>query len=132
MDNKIKNFSRVRIPIEDEAVRKKLADVVQRTGFIEGEIRLDTLEVQYAGVKQDSLEVNIPLPVMAVEHKKPGDTNAGVLNALRMHCASSVRWLMELGITDFPIFGLATVGSLGTVFVAWASERDGVCDRYSL
>jgi len=41
------------------------------------------------------------------------------MNHVRMNLVASVTYLASLGIVEFPLFGIAIEGSIGTVICAW-------------
>lgn len=47
------------------------------------------------------------------------------MNQTRFYLISGVSYLAVLGILDFPIFGVATVGSKGRLLCAWGTRQQG-------
>ncbi|KAK0209355.1 hypothetical protein IW262DRAFT_1281607 [Armillaria fumosa] len=67
------------------------------------------------------------LAVLVGEYKKYSDR--GFLKALiqtRIYIEASCRHLASLGITDHPMFGLATNGCKGAVLMGWYSQAKDV------
>ena len=73
----------------------------------------------------------VEIPQLAVKYKKPDQKDdKQALNQARMYCTASVSYLAALGIKQYPVFALATHGSVGYVLMAWMSsegQHDGVC-----
>ena len=65
----------------------------------------------------------ILLPQLLVEHKTANKTERRVLNQSRMYCVSAVAFLAAIGITDYPVFGLVTRGTIGAVIMAWRDKQ---------
>ncbi|KAJ3503041.1 hypothetical protein NLJ89_g8612 [Agrocybe chaxingu] len=63
------------------------------------------------------------VPVFFAEYKKIKDEVEKAFNQCRMYCISGVEFLSTLGIHDFPVFGLVTTGSQGTILMVWKSTR---------
>ena len=73
-------------------------------------------------------ETSFHLPLLLVAHQTSNpELDDNTRNLLRLCCVSAAHFLAVLGIKDFPVFGLATVGHHGYVSAAWSSDTDGVC-----
>ena len=76
------------------------------------------------GVRTENNGWAFCLPFFVVEHKKNDEEKESVAENQRLeYCTSIVRALSALGIHDFPIYGLATVGHYGTLCAAWCNSR---------
>ena len=64
-------------------------------------------------------ELRLRLPYLLVEHQKQGQSEREVLNRIRLHCASAVAFLQELGIVGFPVFALTACGYHGALMMGW-------------
>ncbi|KAI0029553.1 hypothetical protein K488DRAFT_72886 [Vararia minispora EC-137] len=65
--------------------------------------------------------------IFASEFKTP-EAEPG-LNQLRLYLTAMVKYLSVLGITDFPVYGVVTEGSIGRLVQAWGhkfSESDDI------
>ena len=72
-------------------------------------------------------EPSFHLPLLLVAHQTSNlELDEITRNLLRLCCVSAAHFLAVLGIKDFPVFGLATVGHHGYVSAAWSSDTDGV------
>ncbi|KAM5530552.1 hypothetical protein V8D89_015787 [Ganoderma adspersum] len=68
------------------------------------------------------------LPLLLVKHQSHAtELEVATVNEQRMACASAVRFLAALGITEFPVYGLATFGSRGVVSQAWYEASENCC-----
>lgn len=65
----------------------------------------------------------ILFPQLVVEYKRPEDLPTKALNQARMYSTASVQYLDAVGINGYPVFGLATHGSTGHVFLTWKSQN---------
>ncbi|CAA7263267.1 unnamed protein product [Cyclocybe aegerita] len=68
-------------------------------------------------------ETALLVPVFFAEYKKIKDEVEKAFNQCRMYCVSGVEFLSTLGVDDFPVFGLVTTGSQGTILMVWKSTR---------
>ncbi|EPQ57658.1 hypothetical protein GLOTRDRAFT_137917 [Gloeophyllum trabeum ATCC 11539] len=76
-------------------------------------------------VKRDSR--SLFAPILLVEYKKTDDkglhTAEGVKQS-RMYTVAASKFLANLGIYDFPVFGLVTDGTLGAVSCTYTTDAD--------
>ncbi|KAK0204508.1 hypothetical protein DFS33DRAFT_1486773 [Desarmillaria ectypa] len=63
------------------------------------------------------------LSVLIGEYKKPEEEDGKAVNQCKMYLVSAVMHLKSLGITRYPVFGLATNGTLGALLCCWYSSR---------
>ncbi|KAJ3554947.1 hypothetical protein NM688_g2843 [Phlebia brevispora] len=68
--------------------------------------------------------LNIFLPQLVVEYKKPDQSERRALNQARMYCVASVSYLAAIGIKMYPVFALAAHGTLGNLIMTWTSDND--------
>ena len=67
------------------------------------------------------------LPLLLVnDQAHPTELEVATINQQRMVCSSAARFLAVLGITDLPVYGLATFGSKGVVCQAWYEASEDV------
>ncbi|KAH8106796.1 hypothetical protein BXZ70DRAFT_249954 [Cristinia sonorae] len=73
---------------------------------------------------------DLMIPQLIVEYKKPPSRGADseqrmndALSQCRVGCVSVAQFLTELGIYDWPIFGLAAAGTVGTIIAASVSKE---------
>lgn len=63
-------------------------------------------------------------PLLFCEYKRKNYENvATAFRQAQMDCISGVESLRALGITDFPVYGLVTTGSRGSIMMAWHSTK---------
>ncbi|KAK0470126.1 uncharacterized protein EV420DRAFT_1498497 [Desarmillaria tabescens] len=63
------------------------------------------------------------ISVLVGEYKKPDEEDGKAVNQCKMYLVSAVMHLKSLGITRYPVFGLATNGTLGALLCCWYSRR---------
>ncbi|KAK0184860.1 hypothetical protein F5146DRAFT_987729 [Armillaria mellea] len=63
------------------------------------------------------------LSVLFAEYKKPEEEDGKAVNQCKMDMISGVMHLKSLGITRYPVFGLATNGTVGALLCCWYSKR---------
>ncbi|KAK0193487.1 hypothetical protein F5146DRAFT_384331 [Armillaria mellea] len=63
------------------------------------------------------------LSVLFGEYKKPDEVDGKVVNQCKMYLVGGVMHLKSLGITRYPVFGLATNGTVGALLCCWYSRR---------
>ena len=75
-----------------------------------------------------NLENSLLLPYYLADYKLNGGEEAllKASNQRRMNTTSVVNFLRIIGITDFPVYGLAHSGPMHTVSVTWYSSDDDV------
>ncbi|KAK0476393.1 hypothetical protein IW261DRAFT_1401862 [Armillaria novae-zelandiae] len=64
-----------------------------------------------------------PLAVLISEYQKPDEEAGKAMNRCKVYLASAVMHLKSLGITRYPVFGLATNGTEGDLLGCWYSRR---------
>ena len=71
---------------------------------------------------------SMALPVLLITHQEYGRPvlEESTATEQRLACTSAVRFLAALGITDFPVYGLATYGPFGVACQAWYSTKHKV------
>ncbi|KAK0434344.1 hypothetical protein EV421DRAFT_1840832 [Armillaria borealis] len=63
------------------------------------------------------------ISVLFGEYKKPDEEDGKAVNQCKMYMVSGVMHLKSLGITRYPVFGLATNGTVGALLCCWYSKR---------
>ncbi len=63
------------------------------------------------------------IPYLLIEYKKQTGLETAQ-NQRTMYCNAAARFLASLGITNFPVYGAATLGSTITFCAAWVSDSD--------
>ncbi|PBL04087.1 hypothetical protein ARMGADRAFT_1070564 [Armillaria gallica] len=63
------------------------------------------------------------LAVLISEYKKTDEEDGKAMNQCKLHLVSAVMHLKSLGITRYPVFGLATNGTVGALLCCWYSRR---------
>ncbi|KAI0349503.1 hypothetical protein OH77DRAFT_1594191 [Trametes cingulata] len=75
-----------------------------------------------------SIDEPLHLPVLLITFQSVGDAlDNSTRNRQRMACTGAVRFLLALGVADFPIYGLSVCGPYGTLCMAWYSSQDECC-----
>ena len=83
--------------------------------------RLPTFPTSLQAVRGDS--VRIYAPFIAAEYKRDPAMTRQSLHQVQMYCVSCLEYLDTIGITDFPIWGIATSGTVGIIIMAWKSSK---------
>ncbi|PBL04077.1 hypothetical protein ARMGADRAFT_1158018 [Armillaria gallica] len=63
------------------------------------------------------------IAVLFGEYKKPDEEDGKAVNQCKMYIVSGAMHLKSLGITRYPVFGLATNGTVGALLCCWYSKR---------
>ncbi|KAG7444854.1 uncharacterized protein BT62DRAFT_1077605 [Guyanagaster necrorhizus] len=63
------------------------------------------------------------LSVFVGEYKRPEEEAGKAVNQCKIYLVSAVMHLKSLGITRYPVFGLATNGASGALMCCWYSQR---------
>ncbi len=63
------------------------------------------------------------IAVLFGEYKKPDEEDGKAVNQCKMYMVSGVMHLKSLGITRYPVFGLAANGTVGALLCCWYSKR---------
>lgn len=66
------------------------------------------------------------LPYLICEYKKRDDSEMKAFNQARSYLVSAVTFLKDQGLTDHPVYGLATNGPKGGVLMAWFCPKNEV------
>lgn len=61
-------------------------------------------------------------PQLLVKYKRYSGTFLKAFNQVRMYLTSTVAFYAAVGILDWPVFGLATDGTVGHVLMAWRTK----------
>jgi len=72
-------------------------------------------------VRDDSFRIYVPLIV--AEYKGDPAMAYQSLHQVQMCCVSCLEYLDTIGITDFPVWGIATSGTVGIIIMAWKSTK---------
>ncbi|KAK0476391.1 hypothetical protein IW261DRAFT_1609579 [Armillaria novae-zelandiae] len=63
------------------------------------------------------------ISVLFGEYKKPDEVDGKAVNQCKMYTVGGVMHLKSLGISRYPVFGLATNGTVGALLCCWYSKR---------
>lgn len=69
---------------------------------------------------------DFPLPTMAIEYKKASHDEVQAASQCRSYLVAALKFLDLLGIREYPIFGLATNGSIGVILMGWMTQTSKV------
>ena len=83
--------------------------------------RLPTFPTSLQAVRDDS--VRIYAPFIAAEYKRDPAMTHQSFHQVQMYCVSCLEYLETIGITDFPVWGIATSGTVGIIIMAWKSTK---------
>ncbi len=84
-------------------------------------------ETELSKIVEENLLGRHLLAVLIGEYKKPDEEDEKAMNQCKLHLVSAVMHLKSLGITRYPVFGLATNGTVGALLCCWYSRRLDVC-----
>ncbi|KAI0349505.1 hypothetical protein OH77DRAFT_1432014 [Trametes cingulata] len=77
---------------------------------------------------EGSMDQPLHLPVLIVTSQRFGEAlDNPTRNRQRIACTSAVRFLLALGVADFPVYGLSICGPYGILCMAWYSSQDKCC-----
>lgn len=68
------------------------------------------------------IEKDFAFPVLVVEYKKQSQSNAQAFNQCRSYIVAALKFLDLIGITECPVFGLATSGWEGWILMGWMTR----------
>ncbi|RDX44670.1 hypothetical protein OH76DRAFT_1408908 [Lentinus brumalis] len=113
----------------EAAVTVEFEDVMDQLRSIVGGGGAEELMHAMSFFQDDGDRVrSLSLPLLLITHQDSGTAlDASATTEQRLACISAVRFLAALGITDFPIYGLATYGRFGVVCQAWYSTTHQCC-----
>jgi hypothetical protein len=77
----------------------------------------------------DRREILLPLLLFEFHEDVPGKYQFQAWNELKLHMTSSIIFLREIGIVDFPIYGLCGEGLSGYMFLGEYSSKDKVSSK---
>ncbi|KAI0798184.1 hypothetical protein C8Q75DRAFT_38575 [Abortiporus biennis] len=63
------------------------------------------------------------LPALLVEYKKTDDHEVKAINQARMYLIAAIAYLAAIGITEYPVFVIATHGSIAGLIMGWRSSN---------
>ncbi|KAI0695658.1 hypothetical protein C8T65DRAFT_664825 [Cerioporus squamosus] len=111
------------------AVTVELEDVADHLRSIEGASGAEDLMGTLSFFRSHGGGVrSLSLPLLLITHQDYGTALVdSTVTEQRLACVSAVRFLAALGITDFPIYGLATYGRFGVACQAWYSTAHQCC-----
>ena len=71
-------------------------------------------------------ETNFPklyVPFIFAEYKRNTYSLEQAYHQIQMYCIFGVEFLASIGLTDFPVWGLVTSGTRGSIIMAWKSSK---------
>ena len=83
--------------------------------------RLPTFRPSWQAVRGDSVRIYVPF--IAAEYKRDPAMTRQSFHQVQMYCVSCVEYLATIGITDFPVWGIATSSTVGIIIMAWKSTK---------
>ncbi|RPD58241.1 hypothetical protein L227DRAFT_191771 [Lentinus tigrinus ALCF2SS1-6] len=136
-------FSSFRPPVNIVVTEENRVDVTEATQEESGsQSHLETkLTPLFPGTADFNKHLTDPklsealfLPYYVVDYKLDGGQGkmAAAENQRRMNSASVAHFLRIIGITDFPVYGLAHAGPFHTLSMTWYSSTDDVRPRMSM
>jgi len=63
------------------------------------------------------------LPLIFAEYKKSGADLRQAFHQIQIYCIFGVELLAALGVTDFPVWGVVTGATTGSIIMAWKSSK---------
>jgi len=64
------------------------------------------------------------VPFIFAEYKRNTCSLEQAYHQIQMYCIFGVEFLASIGLTDFPVWGLVTAGTRGTIIMAWKSSKN--------
>ncbi len=68
------------------------------------------------------------VPFIFTEYKRSTYSLEQAYHQIQMYCIFGVEFLASIGLTDFPVWGLVTTGTRGSIIMAWKSTKKGSND----
>jgi hypothetical protein len=63
------------------------------------------------------------VPFIFAEYKRSTYSLEQAYHQIQMYCIFGVEFLASIGLTDFPVWGLVTAGTRGSLIMAWKSTK---------
>ena len=63
------------------------------------------------------------VPFIFAEYKRNTYSLEQAYHQIQMYCIFGVEFLASIGLTDFPVWGLVTAGTRGSIIMAWKSTK---------
>ncbi len=63
------------------------------------------------------------LPLIFAEYKKSAEDLRQAFHQIQIYCIFGVELLAALGVTDFPVWGVVTGATKGSIIMAWKSSK---------
>ncbi|KAF8439348.1 hypothetical protein L210DRAFT_3630922 [Boletus edulis BED1] len=104
------NGMRYSIPLSSISTSMQSLDKEQMDSDSEDSVEALTHKTQRLQLGPDA--TYLELPILAVEYKKVSDDLVKGTNQLRMYLTASVKFLQAVGITNVPVYGVQTDGSV--------------------